>query len=185
MRRWALLSVAVIGGGAQEARAEIGIRDLSEYPTHTTVDSFIVELSNLTSTAEYQVIVSSDRAGLGIGGCGTSSRTATVTDAESEDLTFLVYACAPGGASSTVTAEVRRAGDASSEASVSQRLTVVALPEIVITASGERIRTTQATTRGSGGGAGGRAGGYPGDRAEFQLENAVPDHGGSVLGHAK
>ena len=91
-----LLSLAVIGGGAQEARAEIGIRDLSEYPTHTTVDSFIVELSNLTSTEEYQVIVSSDGAGLGVGACGASTQTATVTDAESEDLTFLVFACAPG-----------------------------------------------------------------------------------------
>ena len=147
-----LLSVAVFGGelpvGAQEAGAEIRIRDLSDYPTHTTVDSFTVELTNLTATAEYQVIVSSDSANLGIGACGTASQTATVTEATAEELNFLVYACAVGGA--TVTAEVRLAGASSSEASTSQTLTVEALPEVVIEASGKTRRTTtQAATRGT------------------------------------
>ena len=48
----------------------------------------------------------------------------------------------------TVTAEVRRAGASSPEASVSQTLTVEALPEIAIGPKGERIRTTR-TTRGT------------------------------------
>ena len=143
-----LLSVAVFGGelpvGAQEAGAEIRIRDLSDYPTHLTVDSFTVELTNLTATAEYQVIVSSDSANLGIGACGTASQTATVTEVAAEDLKFLVYACAVGGA--TVTAEVRRAGASSSEASIRQTLTVEAVPDVVIEASGK----TRRTTRGAG-----------------------------------
>ena len=47
----------------------------------------------------------------------------------------------------TVTAEVRRTGASSPEASISQQLMVEALPEIVIGPKGERIRTT--TTRGT------------------------------------
>ena len=64
-----------------------GIRlvDLSDYPTHTTVDRFEVEVFNLTATAAYQVIVSSDSAGLGIGGCGTAAQTQKVTGVAATD----------------------------------------------------------------------------------------------------
>ena len=41
------------------------LSDLSHYPTHLTVDGFMVELTNLTATEEYQVTVSSDSAGRG------------------------------------------------------------------------------------------------------------------------
>ena len=147
-----LLSVAVIGGEdpvwAQDAESTgvgISLDDLSSYPTHLTVDGFMVELTKLTATEEYQVTVSSDSARVGIGGCGTATQTATVTGVEEREIRFVVYACAVGGA--TVTAEVRRAGASSPEASVSQTLTVEALPEIVIGPTGERIRTT--TTRGT------------------------------------
>ena len=67
-----------------------------------------------------------------------------MTEATAEELNFLVYACAAGGA--TVTAEVRRAGASSSEASISQTLTVEAVPDVVIEASGK----TRRTTRGAG-----------------------------------
>ena len=147
-----LLSFAIIGGeepvGAQEAESTgvgISLDGLSNYPTHLTVDGFMVELSNLTATETYQVTVSSDSANVGIGGCGTSSQTATVTDVEAEELALLVYACTVGEV--TVTAEVRLTDASSPEASVSQQLMVEALPEIVIGPSGERIRTTT-TTRG-------------------------------------
>ena len=158
-RRWrvigaalGLLSVAIFVDeapvGAQEAESTgvgISLDDLSSYPTHLTVDGFMVELSNLTATESYQVVVSSDSARVGIGGCGTRSQTQSVTGVAAQELRFLVYACAVGEA--TVTAEVRRTGASSPEASVSQRLVVEALPEIVIGPSGERIRTT--TTRGT------------------------------------
>ena len=144
-----LLSVAVIGGeepvGAQAAESTgvgISLDDLSNYPTHLTVDRFLVELTNLTATEEYQVTVSSDSARVGIGGCGTRSRTETVTGVATRDLVLLVYACAVGEA--TVTAEVRRTGASSAEASVSQRLMVEAIPENAIGARGERIRAPAA-----------------------------------------
>ena len=147
-----LLSVAIFVGEtplwAQEAESTgvgISLGDLSNYPTHLTVDGFMVELSNLTATETYQVTVSSDSTHVGIGGCGTSSRTATVTGVAEQEIRFVVYACAVGEA--TVTAEVRRTGASSPEASISQQLMVEALPEIVIGPSGERIRTT--TTRGA------------------------------------
>ncbi len=152
----ALLSAAVIGGGAQEAAGvEIRLSGLVDRITQTIVDRFTVELTNLTATAEYRVRVASDSAALGIGGCGAAAQTRTVTGAAAQDLTFLAYACAVGGA--TVTAEVRRTGASAAEASVSQRVTVEALPEIVIGPSGERIRTTtqeaaaqaQATAQGA------------------------------------
>ena len=144
-----LLSVAIFGGEtplwAQEAEGAgvgIALSDLSHYPTHLTVDGFMVELSNLTATEEYQVTVSSDSANVGIGGCGTSSQTQSVTGVTTRELRFLVYACAVGEA--TVTAEVRRTGADSSEASVSQRLMVEAIPENAIGARGERIRAPAA-----------------------------------------
>ena len=169
-----LLSVAVFVAeepvGAQEADSTgVGIRldDLTHYPTHLTVDGFYVELSNLTAVVAYEVVVSSDSARVGIGGCGTASQQATVTGVESRELPFEVYACAVGEA--TVTAEVRRAGASSPEASVSQTLMVEALPEIVIGPNGERIRTTTTTTtrgvRGEVQRAVPRAG-HPRDRAE-------------------
>ncbi len=144
-----LLSVAIIGGeepvGAQETETTgvgISLSGLSGYPTHLTVDRFIVELSNLTATEEYQVIVSSDSARVGIGGCGTASQTATVTGVEARDLAFLVYACTVGEA--TVTAEVRRTGASSPEASISRRLSVEAVPENAIGATGARVRAPAA-----------------------------------------
>ena len=74
-----LLSVAIFGGedtvvgpGRQESTGVgIALDDLSDYPTHLTVDGFMVELTNLTATETYQVVVSSDSARVGIGGCGT------------------------------------------------------------------------------------------------------------------
>ena len=148
-----LLSVAIFVDeapvGAQESESTgvgISLDDLSSYPTHLTVDGFMVELTNLTATEEYQVTVSSDSARVGIGGCDTVTQTATVTGVEEREIRFVVYACAVGEA--TVTAEVRRAGASSPEASISQELMVEALPEIVIGPTGERIRTTT-TTRGT------------------------------------
>ena len=64
------------------AGAGIQLGGLSSYPTHTTVDRFEVQLSNLTALEAYEVIVSSDSAArLGIGGCGcgSASQTQTVT----------------------------------------------------------------------------------------------------------
>ncbi len=131
--------------GAQEADSAgvgISLSDLSDYPTHLTVDGFMVDLTNLTATEEYQVTVSSDSAGLGIGGCGTALQTETVTGVAARELRFLVYACAVGEA--TVTAEVRRTGASSPEASISQRLTVEAIPENAIGARGQRVRAPAA-----------------------------------------
>ncbi len=146
-----LLGVVVIGGqepvgaqGSEAAAIGLWLSDLSGFPTHTTVDGFTVELSNLTATEDYKVTVLSDSAGLGIGGCGTPSQTETVTGVEAHDLKFLVYACAVGEA--TVTAEVRLRNANRPVASISQRVVVEALPEEVITASGERLRTATLRT---------------------------------------
>ena len=141
-----LLSVAIFVDEepvwAQEAESTgvgISLGDLSNYPTHLTVDGFMVELANLTATEEYKVVVSSDNsARLGIGGCGTASQTATVTGVETEEVRFLVYACAVGAA--TVTAEVRRTGASSPEATISQQLMVEALPDVLIRADGTSVR---------------------------------------------
>lgn len=139
-----LLSVAIFGGEtplwAQDENSGIGIAfdDLSDYPTYTTVDRFLVALTNLTATEDYQVIVSSDSAALGIGGCSTTSQKATVTGVEEHKLPFLVYACAVG--EGTVTAEVRLAGATDSEASISRHLTVPELPDELIRADGTRVR---------------------------------------------
>ena len=85
-----LVGAALIGGQTplQASAPGPGIRlvDLSDYPTHTTVDRFEVEVSNLTATVAYQVIVSSDSAGLGIGACGTASQTETVTGVTAQAL---------------------------------------------------------------------------------------------------
>ena len=123
-----------------------GIRlvDLSDYPTHTTVDRFEVEVVNLTTTAAYQVIVSSDSAGLGIGACGTASQTQKVTGVAAQTLELFVYACAEGGG--TVTAELRSAGSTTSLATVSQRLVVEAVPEL---APGSGSTTTATAKSGS------------------------------------
>ena len=85
------------GAAAEASGTGTGIRlsDLSEQPTHTTVDRFTVEVTKLSAAVAYEVIVSSDNAaGLGIGGCGTASQTRSVTGVEAQDLTFFVYACA-------------------------------------------------------------------------------------------
>ena len=139
-----LLSVAIFGGetplwaqGTERDGVGIALDDLSSYPTHLTVDGFTVQLSNLTAAEEYQVTVSSDSDNLGIGGCDTLSKTETVTGVETQELRFVVYACTVGEA--TVTAEVRRTGASSAEASVSQGLMVEAVPENAIGARGERV----------------------------------------------
>ena len=144
-----LLSVAIFVGeepvGAQEAESTgvgISLDDLSSYPTHLTVDGFMVELTNLTATEEYQVTVSSDSDNLGIGGCGTASQTKTVTGVETQELRFVVYACTVGEV--TVTAEVRLTDASSPEASVSQQLQVEAIPENAIGARGQRVRAPAA-----------------------------------------
>ena len=176
-----LLSVAIIGGeepvGAQEAESAgvgISLSDLSDYPTHLTVDGFMVELTNLSATEEYQVTVSSDSAGLGIGGCGTASQTATVTGVAARELRFLVYACAVGGA--TVTAEVRRTGADSPEASISQRLMVEAIPENAIGARGERVRAAAGAVP---------QGGHARERAENLLQRHHLQLGAGELGDAE
>ena len=73
--------------------------------------------------------MSSDSASLGIGGCGTTAQTATVTGVTAQDLLFIVWACAIG--SGTVTAEVRAAGATGAEVTVSQGLTVLPIPDYV------------------------------------------------------
>ena len=149
-----LLSASLLarGAGVQAQAAEppgaaIRLRGLVSQITQTIVDQFTVELTELDAAATYQVFVASDSAALGIGGCGTA-QTRTVTGVAAQALTFIVYACAVG--EGTVTAEVRRAGASAAEASVSQRVTVAALPEIVTGPTGERIRTTQAAAQGDG-----------------------------------
>lgn len=129
-----LLTAALIGGQvpvlAQEAQTEsgVGIRltDLSSAPTHTTVDRFTVDLANLSADATYQVSVTSDTTSLGIDACATASQTRTVTGATSQSLTFILYACALG--SGTITADVRLSGAPAADVSVSQSLTVLAIP---------------------------------------------------------
>ena len=127
-----LVMAAVIGYAgpllAQEGGVGIGFDDLSRHPTHTTVDRFEVQLTHLDATLTYQVRVASDNAAsLGLGSCGTAAQSATVTGATAHDLAFVVYACALGGG--TLTAEVRPAGADTAAATVSQALTVLAIPE--------------------------------------------------------
>ena len=110
--------------------AAVGIRlsGLSSAPTHTTVDQFTLEVSNLSAAAIYQVVVSSSNAtALGLGGCGTASQTETVTGVAAQTLTFFLYVCTE--ASGTLTAELRRTGASTAEAAVTQRLSVVAIPD--------------------------------------------------------
>ena len=114
--------------------AAVGIRlsGLSSAPTHTTVDQFTLEVSNLSAAAIYQVVVSSSNAtALGLGGCGTASQTETVTGVTAQALRFVVYACALGDG--TITAEVRPSGAAAAAATASQRLSVVAIPDEALT----------------------------------------------------
>ena len=113
--------------GASAPGPGIRLVDLSDYPTHTTVDRFEVEVVNLSATETYQVIVSSDSAGLGIGACGTASQTETVTGVAAQTLTFFLYVCTED--SGTLTAELRRTGASTAEAAVTQRLSVVAIPD--------------------------------------------------------
>ncbi len=127
-----LLVLAAVLGHAGPLLAQDGVgiafADLSREPTETTVDRFGVQLSNLDAATTYAVVVASDNAtALGIGGCGTASQSQTVTGVTSQDLTFVVYACALG--SGTLTAEVRAAGAAAAAATVRQGLTVLAIPE--------------------------------------------------------
>ena len=132
--------------GASAPGPGIRLVDLSDYPTHTTVDRFEVEVVNLSATAAYQVVVSSDSAGLGIGACGTASQTQTVTGVVARTLTFVVYACAEG--SGTLTAELRPSGSTTSLATVSQRLLVEAVPELAPgTGSGSTARAAGSTSR--------------------------------------
>ncbi len=126
-----LVLAAVLGyAGPLLAQEGVDIRfgDLSSEPTDTTVDRFFVELSNLSAATAYEVVVASDDAtALGIGSCGAASQTAAVTGVKAQDLTFVVYACTVGAG--TLTATVREAGADTAAASVSQALTVLAIPE--------------------------------------------------------
>ena len=113
---------------AQEGGVGIRFGDLSSEPTHTTVDRFEVQLTHLDATATYEVVVASDNAtALGIGACGRASQSQTVTGVEAQNLAFVVYACTLGRG--TLTAEVRPSGAAAAEVTVSQALTVLAIPE--------------------------------------------------------
>ena len=149
------------------AGAGIHLGGLSSYPTHTTVDRFEVEVSNLTATAAYQVIVSSDSAGLGIGACGTASQTETVTGVAAQTLTFFLYVCTED--SGTLTAELRPdRRQRPAEAAVTQRLSVVAIPDEAL-----------ADARGGAGsgaqrGAGGHARDRVGDPLRHRHEHVVP-----------
>ena len=108
----------------------IAFDDLSSVPTHTTVDRFHVKVTNLDASATYEVRVSSDRpTGLGFGACGTASQTQTVSGAAAHTVTFVLYACLV--VDGTVRAEVREAGAASAAATVSQALSVLAIPDWV------------------------------------------------------
>lgn len=117
---------AAQGAGAGDGP---GIRfdDLVPSITHTIVHLFTVEVDGLSASAAYEVVVLSDSTSLGIGGCGWASQTRVVTGATSQHVEFIVYACAVGGG--TVTAELRRGG--SVEAKVSQRVTVLPIPDYV------------------------------------------------------
>ena len=130
--------------GASAPGPGIRLVDLSDYPTHTTVDRFEVEVFNLTETVAYQVIVSRDSAGLGIGACGTASQTQKVTGVAAKTLELFVYACAEG--SGTLTAELRPSGSSTSVATVSQRLVVEAVPEL---APGSASTSTATAKSGS------------------------------------
>ena len=116
---------------ADEPGTEVGIRlsDLVDRITYTIVDRFEVKLTNLTASEAYEVIVSSDTAALGIDSCGTTSQTQLVTGTASHAFKVIVYACAVDGG--TVTAEVRRSGSSTAEASASQGLTVLPIPDYV------------------------------------------------------
>ncbi len=142
-----LLVMAAVLGYAGPLLAQDGVSiafaDLSSYPTETTVDGFDVQLSNLSAAATYQVVVSSDNAAaVGVGACGTATRTRSVTGATARDLRFVVYACAV--APVTLTAEVREAGAATAAASVSRALTVLAFP----VGAPAGVRGVQTMTRG-------------------------------------
>ena len=126
-----------------------GIRlvDLSDYPTHTTVDRSEVEVSNLSAAVAYQVIVSSDSAGLGIGACGRASQTETVTGVAAQTLTFFLYVCTED--SGTLTAELRPSGSTTSVATASRRLSVVPIPdEALADARGATRNVARAGTPG-------------------------------------
>ena len=116
---------------ADEPGTGVGIRlsGMVSRITYTIVHQFTVEVDSLTASEAYEVIVSSDTAALGIDSCGTTSQTQLVTGTASHAFKVIVYACAVGGG--TVTAEVRRSGSSSAEASASQGLTVLPTPDYV------------------------------------------------------
>ncbi len=118
---------------APQATAASGVSirldDLVDRITYTIVDRFEVQVAGLDASAAYEVRVSSDSARLGIGGCGTATQTQPVTGVTSHDVLFIVWACGLGRG--TVTAEVRVAGAAAAEVTVSQELTVLPIPDYV------------------------------------------------------
>ena len=128
-----LVLAALLGHGAPLlAQDGVGIAfdDLSSVPTHTTVDRFQVKVTGLSAAATYEVRVSSDRpAGLGFGACGTASQSQTVSGAAAHTVTFVLYACLV--VDGTVRAEVREAGAATAAATVSQAVSVLAIPDWV------------------------------------------------------
>ncbi|MCY3749673.1 MAG: fibronectin type III domain-containing protein [Chloroflexi bacterium] len=128
-----LLSAAWLGQIAPllaQDGVDIAFDDLSSVPTHTTVDRFHVKVTGLSAAATYEVRVSSDRpTGLGFGACGSASQTQTVTGAASHTVTYVLYACLV--VDGTVRAEVREAGAAAAAATVSQAVSVLAIPDWV------------------------------------------------------
>ena len=93
-----LLAQAADGAARDASGTEVDIShsDPSGYPAHTTFDRIEVEVVNLTAAVANQVILSSDTASLGIGGCGRASQTHKVTGLASQTLRLLVYPCAVG-----------------------------------------------------------------------------------------
>lgn len=115
---------------AQDDGVGIAFDDLSSVPTHTTVDRFHVQVTGLSASATYEVSVASDRpTGLGFGACDTASQTQTVSGAASHTVTFVLFACLV--VEGTVRAEVREAGADAAAATVSQALSVLAIPDWV------------------------------------------------------
>ena len=154
-----LLSAAWLGQIAPLLAQEgvgIAFDDLSSVPTHTTVDRFQVKVTGLSAAATYEVRVSSDRpTGLGFGACGTASQTQTVSGAAAPTVTFVLYACRV--VDGTVRAEVREAGAATAAATVSQAVSVLAIPTGCRPSSGWRAET-QTRWRGRAGPASSRTG---------------------------
>ena len=180
-----LVLAALLGyGGPLLAQEGVGIAfdDLSSVPTHTTVDRFHVKVTGLSAAATYEVRVSSDRpAGLGFGACGSASQTQTVSGAAAPTVTFVLYACRV--VDGTVRAEVREAGGAAAAATVSQALSVLAIPDWVPTDQRLARRNSDSVARA---GRPGIVSGIHFDEIEdtsFRVKWSPPSDGGNLTGY--